>query len=78
MVFIFQGIPTEDHKTDGNRSENGNNDDPDNGIMDLFCLVRVNIENGATNKKENKSGTKNQPDDAKIFFKSIHTKGLNF
>lgn len=68
MILIFQCIPAKDHKTDSDRSEDGNDDDPDDWIVDVFFPCGVNIQDSSIHKKKDKRRAKQEPDDAEVFF----------
>lgn len=73
VVLSPEGIPAEDHQPDGDRGEDGNDDDPDDGVIDVFFACCINIGNGAINKFINNERGYEQKKQSKISFKGIHT-----
>ena len=43
MVFVFHGIPAKDHQANSYRREDGDNDDPDNWIVEVWLIGRINF-----------------------------------
>ena len=65
LVFAFQGIIAKDHEADGNGGENGDNDDPDDGVVDVFLSGRVNVGDGTLNQEIDDHRAQQQPNNAK-------------
>ena len=43
IIFPFQRIVTKNHQANSDWSKYGNNDDPRNWFIDIFCTSAINV-----------------------------------
>ena len=51
ILFAFKCIPAKDHKADSNGRKYGDDNDPDDGIINVFFTSGINIGDSAADKK---------------------------
>src|SRR5690606_28294614 len=72
IVFSLECIPAKNHQADSNRGEDRNNDHPDDGVINIFFSLWVDMFNRTAYQEINNYRCENQPDNAEIFFNKIH------
>ena len=43
VILSTEGILAENHQPDGDRGEDGDDDDPGNGLVNVFCATTADI-----------------------------------
>lgn len=72
IEFSFKSVPSKDHQADSDGGKNGNYDDPDDRVIDIFFPRRINIGDSAAYQKVNDGWRQQEPDYSQIFFYIIH------
>ena len=56
IILPPESIPPKDHQPDRDRGEDGDDDDPDDGVIDVFFPRRINILDGPVYQLINNEG----------------------
>lgn len=64
IIFSFESIPAKNHHPDSDGSENSNDDDPDDRVIDVFFTGWINMNDRPVNQEINNGRRQNQPDNS--------------
>ena len=72
IILSTEGIPAKNDQPDGDGDENSNDDNPDNGIVDVFGAFGVDVGQGSIYQFKNHQRRQYEKENRKISFKGVH------